>query len=82
VVGPYSPIVLARIAAVACRPVLNEENLVPCWGDLQAKTFEVFIPPDLVATGRGGEGIDDALRELASGHDGWGSFLATWVANR
>ena len=63
--------VLTRIVAVARRPALDEEDLATCGSNLHAKALQIFIPPDPVTIGRVGQGIKDALGELASGNDGW-----------
>jgi hypothetical protein len=40
--------VLARISTITCRSVLDEEHLAASWGELEAETLEVLVPPDLI----------------------------------
>jgi hypothetical protein len=67
-----------KVAAVARRAVLNQEDLTPSRGDLQAKSLEVFIPPDRIPLSRSGEGVDGALGELA----GRNAETMSWLLER
>src|SRR5215218_2029466 len=60
--------VLARVSPIAGGSILDEEDLATGWRALEAEALEVLVPPDLVGSSRRGEGIDDALGELAGGH--------------
>ncbi len=44
--------VLAGIATVARRSVLDEEDLAAGRGELEAEALEVLVPPDPIVSGR------------------------------
>jgi hypothetical protein len=44
--------VLAGIATVARRSVLDEEDLAASGGELETEALEILVPPDLILSNR------------------------------
>ena len=74
--------VLARIAAIAGRPILNQEHLATGRCQLQTEALQVLVPPDRVAAT--GEGRASMVRfvSLQEGIDGSGYLDPVQVARK